>query len=229
MCIENSNIWIICLIRICMIIICTPSSIILEWTSLRLYKYYLNIFQNKILQVLSYGSPVPNRESLLSSYLGRGYLGHTQLSEWKTSVLHYTSVIETLLHQATVHNFVAIDNGSIVERFGLPLGNNSLLEELKTDHDVMFVPKDILVSEQTGCSVFMVTKHPLIEYVNLQSRCLDCHLLGNIAGEEQKIDNTKAKTLLDTVVTNVSMKDFQMKSPTPKLSALLGLFMSDNN
>ena len=66
-------------------------------------------------------------------------------------MLHYTSVIETLLHQATGHKFVAIDNGSIVERFGLPLGNNSLLDELKTDHDVMFVPKDILVSEQTGC------------------------------------------------------------------------------
>ena len=64
----------------------------------------------------------------------------------EASVLRYTSVICIMLEQKTGHQFKAIDTGSIVERFGIPLGCDKMIEGLQTDHDVMFVPTDIVVS-----------------------------------------------------------------------------------
>jgi hypothetical protein len=87
MCIENSNIWHDFLFRLLMIVICTPSSIILEWTCFRLYNYYLELFQHKALQLINYGTPdIHDDEKCLSAYLGRGYLGHRELMNWSSSV-----------------------------------------------------------------------------------------------------------------------------------------------
>ena len=87
----------------------------------------------------------------------------------------------------------------------------------------MFVPTDVQVSNEEGSSVLKVPKSGLLESVNLVSQNPQCSLMENIMGEGDKIDNIKAKTLLDTIVTNVSMKEFQIESPTLKMGTLLGL------
>jgi hypothetical protein len=223
MCIENYNIWLDFVVRLSMISICTPTSIVLEWTCFRLYHGYLEMFKHCTVQVLSYGAPnLPSKDSVLSAYLGRGYLSNSELREWKTSVSRYTSVIGSLLEQKTGHHFRPIDTGSIVERFGLPLASSKGLSDLQTDHDVMFVPTNVLVSEQGG-SVKMVTIDELEEYVHLLSQNPECNLLNNITDNENYIDNMEAKTLLDTLVTNVSMKEFQLETQTVNTKTLLGM------
>jgi hypothetical protein len=110
-----------------------------------------------------------------------------------------------------------------VERFGLPLGRDKTIDELQTDHDVMFLPMDILVSEHEGCSLLIATDKDQLEYVNIVVQNQGCHFLGNISGEQDRLDNMEAKKLLDSVVTNVSMKEFQTEYPELKLQTLLGL------
>ena len=206
-----------------MISICTPTSIVLERTFLRLYQGYLEMFKGYMLQVLSYGAPnLPSKDSVLSAYLGRGYLSNAELGEWKTSVSRYTPVIGSLLEQRTGHNFKPIDTGSIVERFGLPLVSSKGLSGLQTDHDVMFVPTNVLVSEHGG-SVKMVPIDELEEYVLILSQTPECNLLSSITDNENNIDNTKAKTLLDTIVANVSMKEFKIEPQTVDSKTLLGM------
>ena len=46
---------------------------------------------------------------------------------------------------------------------------------------------------------------------------------GEYYGEEKKIDNMKAKIMMNTVVSNVSMKEFQMEALTLTQRTLLGL------
>eukprot|EP00092_Neocalanus_flemingeri_P061226 GFUD01073570.1.p1 GENE.GFUD01073570.1~~GFUD01073570.1.p1 ORF type:complete len:462 (-),score=102.66 GFUD01073570.1:33-1418(-) len=133
------------------------------------------------------------------------------------------TVIESLLEQKTGHHFKAIDTGSIVERFGLPLGSDNRMEDLETDHDLMLVATDVLVSDREGSSVLMVPNEDLVEYVFLVSQNSECCLMENIIDEEDKIDTFKAKTLLDSIVTNVSMRDFQMETLELKMSTLIGL------
>eukprot|EP00092_Neocalanus_flemingeri_P029280 GFUD01031791.1.p1 GENE.GFUD01031791.1~~GFUD01031791.1.p1 ORF type:complete len:1095 (-),score=194.32 GFUD01031791.1:125-3385(-) len=224
MCINSSNGWILFLLRLIMISICTPSSIVLEWICFRLYQHYLAVFRYRLYQLLSYGSPnLHSKDKVLSDYLSRGYLGHAQLSEWKTSVAGYTTVIGSLLEQRTGHHFTAIDTGSIVERFGVPLGSDNGLDDLQTDHDVMFVATDVLVSDQEGRSALMVPKDGSLEYVYLESQNPGCSLMENITRREDKIDTMKAKNLLNTIVTNVSIRDFGIASHALKMRTLLSL------
>ena len=129
MCLDNSDIWISFIQRLVMMSVCTPSSIMLEWLCLRLYYSYLTRLQHCILQLLFCGND--SEENMLSSYLARGYLTMEELRQWKVSVRRYTAVIQSQLEQSTGHKFLAIDTGSIVERFGLPLASKR--KELKKD------------------------------------------------------------------------------------------------
>ena len=132
-----------------------------------------------------------------------------KLQTWKASVSKYTSVISSHLQEITLHNFLPIDTGSIVERFGLPLASKEGVEDLNTDHDVMFVATDIVVSEHGG-NVNLVPIEGLYEYYHLVPARTECNLLNYITDNEGYIENTKAKYLLDNIVTNVSLQDFQL-------------------
>merc|ERR1719233_1173960 len=166
MCLSHQNIWVNFLERLVMVIICTPSSILLEWFCFKLYYSYIVVIQKITLQLLS-GIHL-SKDSVLSSYLARGYLSGEELRQWKISVRRYTTVIESQLEERTGHKFFAIDTGSIVERFGLPLATKRQgLDSLQTDHDVMFVPASTLLSLQRK-NINLVSIEDSVEYFHLQ-------------------------------------------------------------
>ena len=219
MCLDNSDIWISFIQRLVMMSVCTPSSIVLEWVCLRVYYSYIAILQNHILQLLSCGRN--NKENILSTYLARGYLTVAELRQWKISVSRYTTAIQSLLEHETGHKFLAIDTGSIVERFGLPLASRRKgLKYLKTDHDVMFVPTNTIVSLQRG-SIKLVNIDGLEEYFHLFSFNRKCRFLSLLLDNEGYIDNTKDKVLMQTVVGNMPMKELEPKNDDTR--TLLGL------
>ena len=218
MCLKDSNIWLSFLQRLAMVTICTPTSIVLEWVCLRLYYSYLSRLQLSILEFLLVWRH--RKDSVLSSYLARGYLSVMELSKWKVSVRRYTTVIQSLLEEQTGHKFLAIDTGSIVERFGLPLAiNRKGGDFIQTDHDVMFVPTDTVVSLQGG-SLGLVTIEGLDEYFHLQSFNKQCRLLNS--DNDSFIDNQKDKILIKEIVTNMPIKDLAPKSVDDR-KTLLGL------
>ena len=223
MCFKNTNIWVSFFVRLAMISVCTPSSILLEWLCFKLYHSYLIRIQYLVLQLFScHNSDLPCKESILAMYLRRGCLSLEKLQTWKASVSKYTSVISSHLHEITQHNFLPIDTGSIVERFGLPLASKEGVEDLNTDHDVMFVATDIVVSEHGG-NVYLVPIEGLYEYYHLVPARTECNLLNYITDNEGYIENTKAKYLLDNIVTNVSLQDFQLGNKETEKRALLGM------
>ena len=223
MCFEFSDIWLTFLVRIVMITISSPSSIFLEWIGIRLLQLYFAWFKYGSISLLSYTFHTSyNEDMAMFAYLSRGYLSHAKLTEWKAFVSRYTTVVGSLLEQNTGHNFRSIDTGSIVERFGLPLVCDSELDDLKTDHDVMFVPTDILVSVH-GSSVCLIPKPDNLVYMYLYSQNPHCCLLKHIMGEEEKIDNHKGKILMNGLVDNLSLKDFGIENTDSSIKTFLGL------
>ena len=209
MCFNHSDIWVSFLERLLMMIICTPSSIVLEWVCLRLYYSYITILHKKTLELLS-GSR-HTKKSVLSSYLARGYLSVKELKEWKLSVKRYTTNIQKLLEEKTGHKFYAVDTGSIVERFGLPLSiKRQELDSLKTDHDVMFVPSSTLVS-LGGNNINLINIEGSEEYFHLKIVDQNCKMLSLVSDNDNFIENTKDKILMKSIVTNLSMKDIEPK------------------
>ena len=175
--------------------------------------------KDTVLELLSGGGN--SKDSVLSSYLARGYLSVKELSQWKMKVRKYTSVIQTKLEERTGHKFLSVDTGSIVERFGLPLAiSRKGGDYILTDHDVMFVPRDIVVSLQGG-SLVLVSIDGLEEYFHIQSLNENCCLLNLLSGNESMLDNNKDKDLLKSIVTSLSIKELVPKIGGKKM--LLGL------
>ena len=63
----------------------------------------------------------------------------------------------------------------------------------------------------------------LYEYFHLVPAEAECNLLNNITDNEGYIENTKAKFLLDDIVTNVSFQEFQLGTKVTEKKALLGM------
>ena len=132
-----------------------------------------------------------------------------ELRQWKTSVRNYTTVIKSILKERTGHRFLAIDTGSIVEQFGLPLASKrEEIDSLRTDHDVMFVPASTLVSLAMG-NINLVSIEGSEEYFHLRIVNKNCKLLSLISDSEGFIDNTKDKFLKKSIVTNMPVKDIE--------------------
>ena len=208
-CLDNSNVWISFLQRLGMVLICTPSSVVLEWICLKVYYSYITSFQNCILMLLSSGtSGMPDKEKLLSDYLQRGYLNVRELRQWKASVSKYTKIICSLLEEKTNHKFQAIDTGSIVERFGFPLAaSREGLNYLKTDHDVMFIPTSLVVSLERGrLTLVGIDGHE--EYFHMLATTKNCKCLNYLSDNEGFIDNRKDKMMMKTIVASAPKEDF---------------------
>ena len=78
---------------------------------------------------------------------------------WKEHVEIYTDTIAAEISEQTGHHCVGVHTGSIIERFGVPLHSIDehcpYSEELKTDHDVMFIFSDLLLQDDANASLCM--------------------------------------------------------------------------
>ena len=126
----------------------TPSSVLLEWGCVQMYRGYVEYFVCFTAKTCLLANKNTKDDSSVFSHLSESYLSEESLLGWKENVKSYTNKIKDELKVASGHTFSPVDTGSVVERFGIPLGFKPPIvgAELRTDHDAMFVAEGLDLS-----------------------------------------------------------------------------------
>ena len=145
--------------RIFLILIVTPSSVLLEWFVYRVIKFYIDCFNSLFTSCLC----SMNKEDLILRSLQEMYLSPDEVHQTNQIVTQATFPIREAMVEVSQHQVEAVPTGSVFERYGKPLTAPGLETNLKSDYDVMFAfrkedfPIEIAMKNDEFLHVFVMS------------------------------------------------------------------------
>ena len=134
-CIDTrKGIWGNLVLRIFLILLVTPTSVLLEWIVYRVIKAYIDLITNIFSSHLC---PL-NDEKLTLLSLPNMYLTQAEIQQTNQLIANATLPIKKNLEAFSLHNVEVVPTGSVFEMYGKPLAVPALETNLKSDYDVMF-------------------------------------------------------------------------------------------
>ena len=212
----GENIWFNLLLRFFLILVITPTSVLLEWIVFITIKLYVDGFINFIMSTLI----TVKWKELTLRHLSQLYLEKDDLAHVEQLTKHLTHPIKQALEESGQHSLEVVPTGSVFERYGKPLAAAALETNLKTDYDVMFafkkedLPIEFIMKNDEFLHIFVFSK--------------SCFLLNKMNKEHSsaqaiKLSAEKARQFLKNVVENTQLSNI-VDNPRKIRNKLRNLF-----
>ena len=131
----GQNSWYNLILRFLLILLVTPTSVLLEWLLIRVVSSYADWVSGILIQ-LCFGEP---GERLLEKNISELFLSVDKLEVIRKVADKLSQPIKSKLEQTTGHTVKVLPTGSLFEQYGQPAHAKCLKSNLMTDYDIMFV------------------------------------------------------------------------------------------
>eukprot|EP00092_Neocalanus_flemingeri_P012356 GFUD01013322.1.p1 GENE.GFUD01013322.1~~GFUD01013322.1.p1 ORF type:complete len:1573 (-),score=223.90 GFUD01013322.1:73-4233(-) len=184
--------------RILLILVVTPSSVLLEWFVYRVIKLYIDWFINFFTSCVF----AMKNEDLALLSLSEMYLSPEKLCQTHQLIAQATLPIKEMIENIYQHKVEVVPTGSVFEMYGKPLTAPALESNLNSDYDVMFAFK----KEEFPVEIAMKNDEFLHVFVLSDS----CRLLNSIKMMDEstrslKLSAERTRQFMKHIVKNVSI------------------------
>eukprot|EP00092_Neocalanus_flemingeri_P015013 GFUD01016215.1.p1 GENE.GFUD01016215.1~~GFUD01016215.1.p1 ORF type:complete len:1587 (-),score=281.46 GFUD01016215.1:23-4294(-) len=194
---QRENVWESLLVRFIMILIVTPSSVLMEWIFLKIAESYIHWCVKVCLNWIC-----KEKSKLAIKHLEDLFISEKDVAEMRAKVSSLTFPIKDKLETVTRHKVELVPTGSVFERYGKPLTSPALDTNLRTDFDVMFaieksnLPVEYIMKDDEFLHIFALSNSCL-----MVNRLTEFHA----ASKSVKLSANKARKFMKNIVDSADL------------------------